>query len=150
MEFPKLNLPYNQLRIRRTATNSFKIWDQCRVKWLDATPEEWVRQNFIAYLIANKNCPVHYISQEYPVNLNGQSQRADILVFDSTGAPWLLVECKATEISLSENVMMQAARYNMVIKAPYLIVTNGLQHICLGRNAESDGVLIPCELPNWP
>ena len=149
MDFSKLNLPYNPVRIRRVSDKSFQLWDRCRHKWLEATPEEWVRQNFIAYLIENLHYPEQFIRQEFPVNVNGQSQRADIVVFDSMGNPWLLVECKSTSVALSEDVIMQAARYNMEIHAPYLVVTNGLQHKCFGLNQMHSEMLVPCSMPKW-
>ena len=101
------------------------IWDSLRHKWLLLTPEEWVRQHVIAWLIASKGVPALRISQEYPVNINGQHQRADIVVIDDFAKPYILVECKAPEIDIDQEVVMQAIRYNGVVNARYIVLTNG-------------------------
>ena len=148
MKCPALNIPHYPVRMRRTADGGVQFWDECRRRWLEATPEEWVRQNFLAYLIADRGCPVQFITTEYPVKVNGQSQRVDIMVFDSAAQPWLLVECKATEVELSQTVLMQAARYNMVLNVPFLVVTNGLETRCFGRK-EGESMLTPRQSPLW-
>lgn len=106
------------------------IWDSLRQKWLVLTPEEWVRRNVIEWLIAEKGVPTLSISQEYPVNVNGQNQRADIVVVDEYAKPYILVECKAPEIAIDEAVVMQACRYNAVLGARYILLTNGLKLYC--------------------
>ena len=148
MEFPTLNIPQYPIRMRRTTDGGVQFWDECRRRWLEATPEEWVRQNFLAYLISERGCPVQFVSTEYPVKVNGQSQRVDIMVFDSAAQPWLLVECKATDVPLSQEVLMQAARYNMVLNVPFLVVTNGVETRCFGRKS-GESLLTPCQMPLW-
>ena len=106
------------------------IWDSLRHKWLLLTPEEWVRQHVIAWLIASKGIPALRISQEYPVNINGQHQRADIVVIDDFAKPYILVECKALAIDIDNEVVMQAMRYNAIIGARYILLTNGLKIYC--------------------
>lgn len=106
------------------------IWDSLRQKWLLLTPEEWVRQHVIAWLVSSKHIPALRISQEYPVNINGQHQRADIVVIDESAKPYILVECKAPEIEIDNEVVMQAVRYNRVVKARYILLTNGLKLYC--------------------
>jgi hypothetical protein len=106
------------------------IWDSLRRKWLLLTPEEWVRQHTIAWLVADKHIPNLRISQEYPVNINGQHQRADIVVMDEMAKPYILVECKAVDVDIDNAVVMQAARYNSVVKARYMVLTNGRKLYC--------------------
>ena len=106
------------------------IWDSLRKKWLLLTPEEWVRRHTIAWLVAHKGIPELRISQEYPVNVNGQRQRADIVVIDESAKPYLLVECKAPEITIDNEVAMQAMRYNAIVGARYVVLTNGKKIFC--------------------
>lgn len=106
------------------------IWDSLRGKWLVLTPEEWVRQHTIAWLVRERHIPELRISQEYPVNINGQHQRADIVVIDEFAKPHILVECKAPDIVLDHEVVMQAIRYNAVVGARYIVLTNGKKLYC--------------------
>ena len=101
------------------------VWDELRRKWLVLTPEEWVRQHVISWLIERKGVPALRISQEYPVNINGQHQRADIVVMNNTAKPHILVECKAPEVDIDEEVARQAMRYNAIVGARYVLLTNG-------------------------
>ena len=103
------------------------IWDSLRGRWLLLTPEEWVRQHTIAWLVRERGIPELRISQEYPVNINGQHQRADIVVIDEFAKPPILVECKAPDVVLDHEVVMQAIRYNAVVGARYILLTNGLK-----------------------
>ena len=103
------------------------IWDSLRGKWLVLTPEEWVRQHTIAWLVRERHIPELRISQEYPVNINGQHQRADIVVIDEFAKPHILVECKAPDVVLDHEVVMQAIRYNAVVGARFILLTNGLK-----------------------
>ena len=106
------------------------IWDSLRGKWLVLTPEEWVRQHTIAWLVRERHIPELRISQEYPVNINGQHQRADIVVIDEFAKPHILVECKAPDVVLDHEVVMQAIRYNSVVGARYIVLTNGKKLYC--------------------
>ena len=106
------------------------IWDSLRGKWLVLTPEEWVRQHAIAWLVAERHIPELRISQEYPVNINGQHQRADIVVIDDYANPYILAECKAPSVAIDNDVLMQAMRYNAIVEARYILLTNGLSLYC--------------------
>ena len=103
------------------------IWDSLRRKWLVLTPEEWVRRHVVGWLVSVKRVPALRISQEYPVSINGMAQRADIVVVDERAQPFILVECKAADVAIDEKVLDQARRYNAVVGARYLIITNGHQ-----------------------
>ena len=125
----KLIFPAISARIKEE--NGVKhIWDSLRGRWLVLTPEEWVRQHAIAWLVAERHIPELRISQEYPVNINGQRQRADIVVIDECAKPHILVECKAPEVAIDNEVVMQATRYNAVVGARYIVLTNGKKLYC--------------------
>ena len=123
-ETTKLIFPNISARIKQVEGEKY-IWDSLRQKWLVLTPEEWVRRHTIEWLIAERGVPALRISQEYPVNVNGQHQRADIVVVDDAAKPHILVECKAPDIAVNEEVLMQALRYNAVLNARYVVLTNG-------------------------
>ena len=123
-ESVKLSFPKISARIK-SEEGEKHIWDSLRGKWLVLTPEEWVRQHTIAWLISHKGIPALRITQEYPVNVNGQHQRADIVVMDEFAKPHILVECKAHDVEIDNEVAMQAMRYNNVVQARYIVLTNG-------------------------
>jgi hypothetical protein len=108
--------------------NKLYIFDILRKKNVVLTPEEWVRQNFVQYLIQNKNYPKSIIAVEKQLNINNLNKRTDILIFDKNGNPDIIVECKAPSIKINQDNFDQIARYNLKLNANYLIVTNGLQH----------------------
>ena len=128
-ESMKLIFPPISARIKEENGEKY-IWDPLRKIWLVLTPEEWVRQHVIAWLIGYKGIPALRISQEHPVNINGQHQRADIVVVDNFAKPYILVECKARDIAIDDEVKMQAMRYNAVVKARYILLTNGRKLFC--------------------
>ena len=125
----QLNFPRFVFRMRLTE-NPPKIWDAVRRRWLVLTPEEWVRQHLIAYLTAYCGVQPKRIVQEYAVALNGQPQRADVVVVGDRAEPLLLAECKAPCIPINSRTLAQAVRYNSVLGARYVILTNGLRHYC--------------------
>lgn len=128
-EKTKLIFPAIPARIKEENGEKY-IWDSLRKIWLVLTPEEWVRQHVIAWLIGYKGIPALRISQEYPVNINGQHQRADIVVIDDFAKPHILVECKASDIEIDNEVVMQAMRYNAIVQARYILLTNGRKLFC--------------------
>ena len=125
-ESVKLSFPKISARIK-SEEGEKQIWDSLRGKWLVLTPEEWVRQHAIAWLVSHKGIPALRITQEYPVNVNGQHQRADIVVMDEFAKPHILVECKAHDVEIDNEVVMQAIRYNSIVGARYILLTNGLK-----------------------
>lgn len=133
----KLNFPETYaFRIEQQEGNQLRIWDRIRKKWVVLTPEEWVRQHVICYLIQN-NWPASRLSVERQLEVNGLKKRFDVLVFNQQGNPELLVECKAPEIELSEETMLQIATYNTRINANFLLVTNGLTHYFYAWNGSN-------------
>src|SRR5277367_761996 len=122
-----LNLPSIDSNIRK---EEGKVWifDIIRKKYIVLTPEEWVRQHFIHYLIHDLKYPRSLFKVESGLSFNKLQKRSDILIHDRTGKPWMLVECKSPVIKLSQNAFNQIAVYNMTIDAKYLAVTNGRVH----------------------
>ena len=122
-----LNFPKYSFRIKNKE-NKLYIFDKIRKKDLVLTEEEWVRQHFIAYLNEDKKYPLSLMAIEKKCEVNGLLKRTDILVYNKSGEPHIIVECKAPQIRISQDTFDQIARYNMNLNAAYLIVTNGLQH----------------------
>ncbi len=124
-----LNLPSQDFKIKKSEG---KVWifDGVRKKFVVLTPEEWVRQHFIHYLIEEQLYPRSLFRIEGSLNYNQMQKRSDILIYDREGKPWMLVECKSPSIKLSQRAFNQVAIYNMTIGAKYLAVTNGMVHYC--------------------
>ncbi len=121
------------------------IFDVLRKKWIVLTPEEWVRQNFVQYLLQVKKYPSSLMAVEKEIKLGELNKRFDILVYNRQHTPWMMVECKAMEINLDEAVLQQVLRYNIGVPVDYLIITNG--SLCMGWQ-RNDGQLKPLtELP---
>jgi hypothetical protein len=125
----KLNLPDFSYNVRKS---DGKVWifDVIRKKYVVITPEEWVRQHFVHYLIDHLRYPRSLIKIEGGLTYNKLSKRSDIVVFDRLGSPWMLVECKSPEMKINDTTLLQASTYNATLKAPFLTVTNGLVHYC--------------------
>lgn len=128
-EFPCLNLPPAELRLIR-GNGVLKVWDILRKKYVALTPEEYVRQHFTNWLIKYLSYPKSLMANEIGIELNGAKKRCDTVVFNSDGTPFMIVEYKAPDISISQAVFDQIVRYNMVLHARYLAVSNGLSHYC--------------------
>ncbi len=125
----ELNLPSFDIRLQRD-DEGVKIFDRLRKKFIILTPEEWVRQHFVNYLINHKGFPESLIANEIGITLNGTRRRCDTVVFDKHGSPMVIVEYKASSIVISQSTFDQIVRYNMVLHARYLIVSNGMNHYC--------------------
>jgi len=126
---PVLNLPSYDFRIR-TRDEKGEIYDEIRQKYVRLTPEEWVRQHFIQFLLTDRGAPRGLLAIEMGFRYQRMLRRADIVIYDRSGKPLLMVECKAPDVDLRQAAFDQVARYNTVVKAPYLVVTNGLVHYC--------------------
>jgi hypothetical protein len=132
-----LSLKYPPFDVRvRSQAGQMQIFDFIRKKWLVLTPEEWVRQHVVNYLVAEKKYPASRIAIEKELQLNDLRRRYDIVVFDQNKLPFLIVECKAPYINLDAPVLEQALRYNLVIKAGLLMVTNGLMDFIFNNSRE--------------
>lgn len=124
-----LNLPAYDFRIQQQGGKDM-IYDAIRQKYVRLTPEEWVRQHFVQYLVQEQGVPRSLVAIEMGFTYQGMARRADIVVYDRRGKPLLMVECKASTVEVEQAVFDQVARYNLVVQAPYLVVTNGLVHYC--------------------
>lgn len=112
-----------------------QVFDIIRRKWVELTPEEWVRQHVLQYLVYTRKYSRALIAVEKMIQLNTLQKRFDAVVFTSKGDPYLLIECKAPEVLLNSSVLEQAARYNQTIQAQYLWISNGLQNVCIQLGA---------------
>lgn len=144
----KLNLPQYPIKIKEEGGTTY-IFDPIRKKYLVLLPEEWVRQNFIQFLIKDKNYAAGLIAVEKGLKLNELQKRADIVVYDNYGKPLVLIECKAPKIKINQDVFEQIARYNMALKVPYLVVTNGLDHYCAKIDFAANSFEFLKEIPNY-
>jgi hypothetical protein len=131
----ELNLPQYSFRFRETDGKEM-ILDPIRRKFVRLTPEEWVRQNFIMYLIDTGKYPPGLIGVEVMSDYNKLRKRVDVLVHDRQGRPVLIVECKSWDVKLDEKVFDQIVCYNMGFRVPYIIVTNGIDHYACRIDAE--------------
>ncbi len=125
----KLNLPEYNFRIKKE-NNQTKIFDLIRKKFVVLTPEEWVRQNFIMFMLKENNFPQSLVAVEKELELNKLKKRTDIVFFNRDAKAMIIVECKAPGIEISQNTFEQIAIYNIKLCVDYLIVTNGINHYC--------------------
>ncbi len=123
-----LALPKAQLKITKKGDELF-VWCVARKKTLVLTPEEWVRQHVIHYLVNDFKVPLGLIASEVSLSINKLSRRCDLIVFSKESKPLLLIECKAVDVPLTENVFHQIAQYNFKLNVDYLMMTNGIHHV---------------------
>ena len=125
----KLNLPIYHLKTREV-NDKLEVFDIIRKKYVLLTPEEWVRQQFVNFLINEKNYPASLIAIEKGIKVLKMSKRFDAVVSDQKGYPVALIEFKSPEVNISQKVFEQIATYNMRLKVSHLIVSNGIKHYC--------------------
>lgn len=145
--FKALSFPQAELKLTRKEGQVF-VWCIIRKKSLVLTPEEWVRQHLIHFLIQEKQIPIGLIAAEMAIEINQLSRRCDVVVFGKDGKPRLIVECKAPEINLTEKTFNQIAQYNAALNVDLLMVTNGLQHIVCQIDRENSQLNYLEELPD--
>ena len=146
--YPRLNLPPCPLRFssdrgRRT------LFDPLRRKYVALTPEEWVRQHFVHFLSSEKGIPSELMANEVSITLNAMARRCDTVVYDRHLRPIAIVEYKAPSVSVTVEVFEQAARYNMVLGVPYLIISNGLRHFCFYRDGDTGSYTSIDHIPTY-
>ncbi|HJW17229.1 MAG TPA: type I restriction enzyme HsdR N-terminal domain-containing protein [Flavisolibacter sp.] len=141
-----VQFPEPQFSIRNEGEKRF-IFDTIRKSWLLLTEEEWVRQNFINYLVRALGYPSSLIAIEKEIQLNELKKRFDILVYDASHKPWMIIECKAPHVSLNENVLQQVLRYNMSVPVNFIVITNGHFTIAWEKKGESLSEIML--LPPW-
>jgi hypothetical protein len=143
-----LNFPEYPLKLRKVK-HQIQVFDRLRKKYVALTPEEWVRQHLVWYLIEELKYPEGLIKLEYSFTVNNQSVRSDVIVFSRDGKPLLLVECKAPSVKIGNETLNQAGRYNIVTKTNWLVVTNGLQHLCCTINFETREINFVNKIPDF-
>ena len=141
-----LSFPNYEFRLKEINQKRF-IFDEIRKKYIELTPEEWVRQNCIKFLINEKKFKKNLISIEKKIQLNNTTKRFDILVHDKNGECILLVECKAPNIKINQESFDQILRYNQVINAKFLMVTNGIIHYYCRINNDKKNIEFLKEIP---
>ena len=143
-----LNFPTYSFRFKNSE-NKVSIFDEIRKKFILLTPEEWVRQHVVQFLLQDKKYPKSYINVEKLIKINDLSKRYDGVVFQPNGDIFLLIECKAPQVPISQQTFDQIARYNLVLKAKYLMVTNGLNHYFCQMDFENEKYVFLKELPEY-
>ena len=141
-----INYPEPDFQIKKES-NTELIFDPFRKKWVTLTPEEWVRQNFLRYLLEVQHYPASLIAVEKEIKLGELKKRFDILVYNQQYQPWMMIECKAMGVEADQKVLDQILRYNMSIPVEYIIITNGkLTH---GWHKSGNTIVPVEELPPW-
>lgn len=143
-----LNFPNYSFRFKNSE-NKVAIFDEIRKKFVVLTPEEWVRQHVVQYLLVEKKYPKSLINVEKLVKVNGLNKRYDIVVFQPNGEIFLLIECKAPEVSISQQTFDQIACYNLKLNAQFLMVTNGLNHYFCQMDFENEQYVFLREAPDY-
>ncbi|MBO6125245.1 MAG: type I restriction enzyme HsdR N-terminal domain-containing protein [Bacteroidaceae bacterium] len=143
-----LNLPKTDLKLQRKG-NRLMVFDIIRKKMITLTPEEWVRQHFIHFLINQKGYNASCIANEVALNLNNTQKRCDTVVYDSHALPIMIVEYKASHIPIDQKVFNQISRYNIKMHVRWLVVSNGMQHYCCRINYEDGTYEFMPDIPSW-
>ena len=147
MNLPVLNFPTVDFRLQKNEKGNLQVFDIIRKKFVEATPEEWVRQHIIHYLINHKEVPASMISVEKQLLLNKTKRRTDLVVFNSNLKPILLIECKAPEIEINQFTVNQALRYNLELNVASVFLSNGLNHVFIKIDQNTPEILK--EIPNY-
>ncbi|MBR4048178.1 MAG: type I restriction enzyme HsdR N-terminal domain-containing protein [Bacteroides sp.] len=143
-----LNLPEFETKISLNK-GKYVIWDVLRRKNVALTPEEWVRQHFIHYLIHHKGYPQSLMANEVQVSLNSTKKRCDTVLYRRDLTARMIIEYKAPDVEITQNVFDQITRYNMVLRADYLIVSNGLQHYCCKLDYQTNSYVFLKDIPPY-
>jgi len=144
----KLNLPKVTLKIK-SKENRLYVFDEFRKKDILITPEEWVRQHFAHFLVNQKKYPKSLTALERELKINNTKKRTDIVIYNLSGTPEIIVECKAAYVKITQTVFDQIARYNLKLNAKYLIVTNGLEHYFCQMDFEKQQYVFLRDIPNY-
>ena len=150
MQYELLNMPDYSDRIRlRKQDEQLQIFDSIRGKWLVLTPEEWVRQNTIIYISDTLEAPMSRIANEVTINYNGLTKRCDSIIYNDYGNPLIIIEYKRTDVAITQRVFDQIAIYNLQLRVPYLIVSNGLQHLLCKVDFENRKYIFAQQWPKY-
>lgn len=143
-----LNFPTYTFRLR-TQNAVDEVFDPVRKRWVKNTPEEWVRQHLIAFLHHERGVPLSLMGIEKKLEVHGMARRTDIVVYAQDGRAKMICECKAPEIKISQDVMDQVARYNITLKVPFLLITNGKEHHCAQINHADATYTFMSQIPGF-
>ena len=147
----QLNLPQYDARVRNNIGNGLQeIWDSQRRRWVKLTPEEWVRQNFVHFLINHCQYPAGRIGNEIAIKVGDLERRCDSVVFGDEAEPVMILEFKATTVTLTQEVFEQISRYNIALHVDWLVVSNGLRHFCCHLNRQANRWEFRQGLPGYP
>lgn len=148
LPFPQLQLPVPELRLRKNAEGRVQVYDELRKRFVTLTAEEWVRQHFVSFLVKHRGYPMGLLANEVGVNVGGVSRRCDTVLFAREGGmPRMIVEYKAPQVAITEGVFTQVQSYNSVLRADYLVVSNGRQHYCCRVNYEEQRIEFLRDIP---
>lgn len=146
----RLNLPPFEPKIRKkNASNDSEVFDPQRRKYVTLTPEEWVRQHFVHYLISEKKYPASLIANEAGIKLNSLTRRCDTVVYNTRLEPVMIVEYKEPRVKITRAVFEQVVQYNSVLKVRFIVVTNGLLHYCCQMDYDKMDYEYLTEIPGW-
>ena len=145
----QLNLPPYKAGLSKKDGKTF-IYDPVRRKDVALTPEEWVRQHFVNFLVTVKSYPPERIANEVSINVNSTSKRCDSVVYDDYLQPLVIVEYKAPDVTITGDVFEQISRYNLALRVPYLIVSNGITHYCCSMDYKEMKCCFMEDIPAYP
>lgn len=145
----QLNLPSYSFSIKTIKDKPY-IFDTQRRRYVSLTPEEWVRQHFIQFLIQDKNYPSAYLAIEKELKMNGMRKRCDAILYNERAEPIIIIEIKAAHVPITQATFDQVAVYNTSLQVVYLMVSNGLQHYCCKIDSKNAQYLFLPEIPSYP
>ena len=151
MQLPRLNFPDYEFKLQRSSDErqSLKIFDIIRKKYVSLTPEEWVRQHLLHFLVNERKFPQSLVSVEKKLLINNLEKRTDVVIYSSSLKPILLAECKSPKVPLTQAVFDQAARYNMTLNVGYFLITNGLESFICRINHQGQSYAFLEEIPTY-
>lgn len=145
-----MNLPeYKDIKIRKTQSGKYEVLDILRRRFVSLTPEEWVRQHFVNYLVTEKGYPMALMANEIELRVGEKRLRCDSVLFNSQCQPRMIIEYKAESVQLTDKVLTQIMTYNMLLHVNYLIVSNGNEHCCLHYDIDKEKWLQLPEIPDY-
>ncbi|MBS5979063.1 MAG: type I restriction enzyme HsdR N-terminal domain-containing protein [Dysgonomonas mossii] len=144
----ELNLPSFDINVKKIG-GKLSILDPLRRKFVALTPEEWVRQHFVNFLLREKGYPAALIANEIQIDLNKLKKRCDSVVYNRDLSPLMIIEYKAPDVDITQQVFDQIVRYNIVLKVKYLIVSNGLNHYCCIMDYDKQSFNYLSDIPNY-
>ncbi|MBQ1797720.1 MAG: type I restriction enzyme HsdR N-terminal domain-containing protein, partial [Prevotella sp.] len=145
-----MNLPpYDDIKIRETQDGKLEVLDILRHRFVSLTPEEWVRQHFVNFLISHKGYPAALMANEVELRVGGKHLRVDTILYDRERRPLMVIEYKAESVALTKKVVTQVTTYNMLLRVHYLIISNGSQHVCLRYDAAQNLWQVLADIPHY-